>query len=152
VERPALVRSLWHRHRCPCPKGSLAATATANLQALLPVEPSQLLVVQADALPVEQDVQAPIAEAPALGRHLPQPVPDRPVVGTHTSIAHRSPVRSDRRARPALAHPMRVAEMSHGLPSGGGRYHFFEAISFSIVLDRKSTRLNSSHVKISYAV
>lgn len=41
------------QERCPCSKGSLAATATANPQGLLPVEPSQLLVVQADAFPVE---------------------------------------------------------------------------------------------------
>ena len=35
-------------------------------------------------------------------------------------------------ARTALAHRMNLAQVSRGLPSGDGRRHFFEAMSFSM--------------------
>jgi hypothetical protein len=42
---------------------ALAATAAANRQALLAIEPVQLLVVHAHALALEQDAEPPVAEA-----------------------------------------------------------------------------------------
>jgi hypothetical protein len=39
-----------------------------------------------------------------------------------------------RSARPPLAHLIALAEVSHGLASGDGRHHFFEAMSFSMAL------------------
>jgi hypothetical protein len=52
--------------------GALAAFSL-HRQPLLAVEAEQLLVVQRDALPPQQDVQAPIAEAPTLARKPLQP-------------------------------------------------------------------------------
>src|SRR5207237_9871984 len=40
----------------------------------------------------------------------------------------------DRAARPPLAHREDLRKVSRGLPSDGGRHHFFAAMSFSIAL------------------
>ena len=66
VERPALVRTLWQDHRCPCAQGPLASTTPANLQSLLDVEPPQLLVVEVHALARQQHMQPSPAKAQIL--------------------------------------------------------------------------------------
>ena len=70
VERPALIRALRQRHRRPRAQRSLASATAADLKALLPIEPAQLLVVHVRALAAEQDVEPAIAEAAALGGQL----------------------------------------------------------------------------------
>src|SRR5207302_9755150 len=65
------------------------------------------------------------------------------VVGRHSfrHAAHRPPHRV-RAARRAARAPQPLRRARRGVPRDGD----------AVVLDRKSTRLNSSHVKISYAV
>jgi hypothetical protein len=85
-----------------------------------PVEASELLVVHVRSLAAERDKQAPVAEPAALGGKLAQPGAQDRIVGTDAAIAHRGPIRSDHMARPALAHLVRPAEMSHSLPLHDG--------------------------------
>jgi hypothetical protein len=66
VERPALVWRLRHSQRRPRAGRTLAAAAAAHRQALLPVQPLQLLMGHDHALALEQDPEPPIAEAAPL--------------------------------------------------------------------------------------
>src|SRR5450432_165677 len=86
------------------------------------------------ALPVEKDVQTPVAEPPADGSQLPQPRPGRLIIRPSAAIAHRAAVHADRSARPPLAHLIGQAKVSHRLSSCDGRHHFFAAISFNMTL------------------
>jgi hypothetical protein len=63
VKAPALVRSLRDCHRRSGSQGSFAAATLAHGQPLLPVEPIELLPVDLDAFPLQQDMQATISEA-----------------------------------------------------------------------------------------
>jgi len=65
VQGPSLVRLLRDRHRHSGAQYSLAAAALAHRQALLLVEPVDLLAVLLNALALQQDMQAPIAKAAA---------------------------------------------------------------------------------------
>ena len=55
VQGPALVRPLRHRQRCARAERPLASATAADLKPFLAVEPPQLLVVQHDPLPPQQD-------------------------------------------------------------------------------------------------
>ena len=46
------------RHRCPCADRSLAPAAAAHLQSFLGIQPTQLLVVHADPLAFQQQLQS----------------------------------------------------------------------------------------------
>ncbi|CAK7261999.1 protein of unknown function (plasmid) [Shinella sp. WSC3-e] len=71
VQAPALVRSLWDCHRRSRSQRSFATAALAHGQPLLLVKPIQLLPVDLDAFPLEQNMQATIAEAtPSAGQFL----------------------------------------------------------------------------------
>ena len=125
VEAPALIGSLWERQRRPGPERPLAATAATDLEPFLPVEPAQLLVVHADALPRQQDVQAPIATAPANGRQLAQPNPHGGIVWSDAAVANRGSVGSQHTTRPPFAHLKCHLEMSDGLAPRDGASAFF---------------------------
>src|SRR6202035_6184772 len=56
------------------------------------------------------------------------------VVAPASAITDRCAVGSERRTRPPLADLIRDPKVSDGLAPGGGRHHFFEAISLSIAL------------------
>ena len=75
VELPAIVRPLRDQHRRPRAQGALATAPPTYHEALLAIEPEQAFVVHLEALPSQQDVQAPVAEASALMRQSPQPLP-----------------------------------------------------------------------------
>jgi hypothetical protein len=55
VEAPALVRPVRQGHGRTGAGGALAATPSADRQALLSVEPEELLPVHGDAFTLEQD-------------------------------------------------------------------------------------------------
>jgi hypothetical protein len=116
------------------PQGPFAPASTTHLQSFLAIEPAQLFVVHDDAFAREQDMQPPIAEPSANGGQFAQPCPDRRVVRSGTAVADRSAIGSERRTRPPLADLIRETKVSDGLSPGGGRHHFFEAISFNIAL------------------
>src|SRR3712207_6958934 len=61
---------------------------------------------------------------------------------------------SDLAAHLRARHPREVQEVVYekGHASAGGAYAPHVAAALSVELDRKSTRLNSSHANISYAV
>jgi hypothetical protein len=65
IERPALVRTLRQHQRRPGAECPLTSPAAANLKPLLGIKPAQLFVVQCNAFSLQQDMQPPIAEAPA---------------------------------------------------------------------------------------
>ena len=87
VEAPALVGLLRHGHWRSCAQCPFAATATANRQSLFPVDPEQLFVVQPDALALQQDVQAPIAEPPPFGSKATQALAKLTVIAARSDIA-----------------------------------------------------------------
>lgn len=62
VDRPALVRALRDRHRCPRAERMLAPAKAANRQPLLAIDPEQALVLDHHALALQQDVQPPMAK------------------------------------------------------------------------------------------
>src|SRR5581483_2155371 len=82
----------------------------------------------------EQDGQPPVAEPPPARGQLSQPGAQTAVIRSPAAIANRRAVHPHRSARPPLAHPIALAQVSHGLPSGGGRHHFFAAMSFNMTL------------------
>ena len=73
VERPAIVRPLRDQHRRPRAQGAFASTSPADHEAFLAIQSEQPLMVHDEALPAQQNVQAPIAEAPALMSQSQQP-------------------------------------------------------------------------------
>ncbi|SSP03799.1 Uncharacterised protein [Acinetobacter baumannii] len=72
VQRPALVWAVRQGHGRTGSGGALAAPSPSHRQAFLPIEPEQPLLVHADALPFQQDAQAPVAEPAALSRQAAQ--------------------------------------------------------------------------------
>ena len=87
VQRPALVRTLRHRHRRPRAECPFAAATLAHGQAAPRVEPEQLLVIDPDPCRANRSLQATIAEpttlcdAKALSRARNG---HRPAAGTHS--------------------------------------------------------------------
>lgn len=80
VQAPPLVRPLWQRHGRPCAQRPLAAVALLHREPLLATEPEQLLVVQIDTFPSQQDMQRPIVEPPPFRRQFFQPRPQGGIV------------------------------------------------------------------------
>src|SRR6476620_9655545 len=72
VEAPALVEPLRQGHWRPRAQRSLAPAATTHGQALLAVEPEELLVVDLLPLSPQQDQESPIAEPPPQARQIAQ--------------------------------------------------------------------------------
>jgi hypothetical protein len=68
-------------------------------------------VVYDQALPGQQDVQAAVAKPAALRGELPEPDPDRLIVGSPDSVTHRGAVRLNHRTRPSLAHLKRGTQV-----------------------------------------
>ena len=79
-------------------------------------------------------MQPPIAEPPANGGQFAQSHPHRGIVRPSAAVTDRGPIGPQRRTRPPLADLKRNTKVSDGLAPGGGRHHFFVAISFSMAL------------------
>src|SRR5262249_49403390 len=120
--------------RRPCSGRPFAAATAAYSQFLLPVKPEELLMVHDIALAFEQDMQAPVTEAPALPRKLGHPLPKSAIGGTRGVIANGHAAAADGFTRPPFAHPMIRYELSDSFPLGSGRYHFFPRRSFRAAL------------------
>ena len=80
VEAPALVRPLRQRHRAPRAESALSTAASPHRQLFLSIEPKELLVIEDDALPPQQDLEAAMAEAPTFRRERSQTRSDASVV------------------------------------------------------------------------
>src|SRR5690606_9836509 len=116
VQAPALVGPTWHEHRAPRAQGSLAATALADLQLLLAIEPPELLDVDLEALPLQHHVDAPIAEPAPLGRDRLHGLTQLPITRSRASIPDARTIDIKSFTRPPLAHSMHQARMSHRIP------------------------------------
>jgi hypothetical protein len=57
----------------------------AHGQLLFPIEPPELLQVHDYPLPIRHDVNAPVTETTALGRHGPHSLTDMPVIGPNAA-------------------------------------------------------------------
>jgi hypothetical protein len=109
--------------------GAVVADDGRGLAALLAIEPEQVFVVHREALPSQQDVQAPVVEArPHMGQ-TSRPCPQFCVVGPVAPTSHRHPYAAARSARPPLAHVERRTKVSDSLSLGSGRHHFFASRS-----------------------
>src|SRR5215813_4217315 len=91
-------------------------------------------MVHDEALPSQQHVEPPIAEAPALMGESPQPLAQLGIQRPARTIPHRHPHTADDLARPPLAQLERRTYMSDSLSLGSGRHHFFASRSFSAAL------------------
>ena len=118
----------------PPSHGTFATTTPAHLKAFLAIKPAQLLVIHGQPLADQEDVKRSIAKPTANGRELAQAGPYRRIVRPAAAIAHRRSIRSHCRTRPPFGDIKRDPKLSDGLSSGGGRHHFFAAISLSIAL------------------
>ena len=123
VERPPLVRQGKHRQRRAGADRAPPRLALAHGQPLPRVEPLRLLAVDPHAFAQQQDVQPPIAEAPALPGQLAQPPAQRGIVAAPRPIPDAGPIRTDDAARPPLAHPEARPEMCDRFAPRGGRHH-----------------------------
>src|SRR5258708_13148622 len=75
--------------------------------------------------------------------------PPRSTLFPYTTL-FRSPLRHEEPQQPSADFESDAAQVHH-LPAAGGALHQ-ERVLVEVVIDRKSTRLNSSHQIISYAV
>ena len=117
VERPAVIRPLGYQHRRPCAQRPLSSAPTTDHETLVAIDSEQALVIYQEALPSQQDVKAPVAEAPALMGQGPQPLPQSCVVWPARMIPHRHSHAADNGARPPLAdleHRTQVSEVAGG--------------------------------------
>lgn len=131
VDRPARVRQGHRQQRRPCSRHLLAPPLHAHRQALLSVEPLDLLAVHDMALPPQQNMQPPVAEPAPFGRQRPQALAQVVIVGASAAVSDRGSVRADHATRPPLAHLVALHEDRDGFALGGGRYHFRDRRSFN---------------------
>ena len=134
VERPALVRSLRHCHRRPRPDRPFAAATATHREPLFAVEAEQFLVVDHMALPLEQDMQASIAEAAALLGDRSHTLAKAGIVRPGRPVSHSHAAAADGFTRPPFAHLEEFPQMRDSFPLGRGRHHFFPKRSFKAAL------------------
>jgi hypothetical protein len=84
----------------------VSAATLANGQLLFPIETSELLQIHDDPLAVEHHVDAAIAEATALRRHLLHRLANGRIVRPNAAIPQARPIHRQNLARPTLAHPV----------------------------------------------
>src|SRR5690606_19892810 len=101
---------------------------------LLAIKSPELLQVHVDPLTLQHHMYPPIAEAAALGRHLPHRFPQVGIVRSDGSVAHARAIHPKHFTRPPLAHTVFLTGMRHSLPLRAGRHHFFAATSFRMAL------------------
>src|SRR5271166_433291 len=132
VQRPALIDPLRDRHRRPRSQSSLAAAALANGQALLFVEPIELLAVQRHPFPAKQQMQTPVAEAPALACKLAKALSDRLVASAFCLITIGLRRKPEQRTSARLRIALLLDRPVHGASPCSGRWKFFPRSSFSV--------------------
>ena len=102
---------------------ALSALSLANHQAFLAVEALRLLPIQDMTLAEQENMQPAIAEAPLIGRQLPQAAPQVVVGQLSRTVADRLAIGLDQATRPALAHLVNGREMGDSLALGGDKYN-----------------------------
>lgn len=147
VERPTGIGARFDDHRRTGSDGPLAAAAPANRQTFLAVEPLGPLVVHDVSLLPQQNVQAPIAEPPPLGRQFPQTTTQQGVVVPPGAGADGRSVGTGDGTRPPLADVVLAQDVGDGFPNGGGRHHFFASRSFRT----EASRMASANRRFSLA-
>jgi hypothetical protein len=121
VEAPALVCSLRDGDRRTGPQRSFASAALAHRQPLLLVEPVQLLAVQKDALPFQQNVQPAVTKAPTLRRQRTQSLPQTDVIWAQRGIAISLRLKPHQPTGPTLRITSLSDRPAHSLPPCTGR-------------------------------
>src|SRR3981081_403796 len=134
VERPAVVGRHRNQHRRPGPDRALAPATAAHRKLFFPVEPEQLLVVDHVTFPLEQDMQAPIAEAAAFMGDRLHALAKAGIVRPGRLVSHGHAAAADGFTRPPFAHPVGIHETRDSFPLGRGRHHFFPKRSFNAAL------------------
>lgn len=138
VERPALVRPLWDRHRRPCPERPFAAASLAHGQPLFPVDPVELLPVHGPALALQQDVQASIAEPSVLTGQLSQPSSQRLVLAHLRLAPIHTRIEPGQGASPPLGIALLFYSPVHGTSPRTGLQKFFPSIFLSLAFSASS--------------
>ena len=121
VQRPALIDPLRDRHRRPRSQCPLAPAALANGQALLLVEPIELLAVQHHPFPAKQQMQTPVAKPPALAGKLAKALSDRLVASALCLITIGLRRKSDQRTGARLRIALLFDRPVHGASPCSGR-------------------------------
>lgn len=116
VQAPALVWSPRDRHRRSGSQSSFATATLAHGQPLLPVEPIELLPVDLNTFPLQQDMQATIAEATPLAGQFLEPRTDRDIISPRRPIAEHARIDVDQAASSALRVVLFFHCPGHGVP------------------------------------
>src|SRR4029077_2913516 len=99
------------------------------------------------ALPLQKNMNAPIAKPPAFMGNLLHPLPKIAIVGARGLVSNRHAAAADGFTRPPFAHPEVFLQMRDSSPLGSGHHHFFPNKSFRATLSSMasaSSRLFSS--------
>jgi hypothetical protein len=115
VQRPALVRAQWDRHRCSTATSPFAATTTAHRKTLFPVNPVKLLFVHHHAHTFQHDTNAPTAKPTPLLGDLVHFQTDIRVIGQMLA-PHGRGIDTDQDAGPALRDWMPPHRPQHRVP------------------------------------
>ena len=115
-----------HQRR-PNSERPLAATATAKVEPFIARQAAELLVSHPDALTSQENMEAPITEAPADGSQIAQACPHGGIVRPGAAVPNRAPVGAQRRTRPPFA--QRASRVKSHVPVFGaitasGNHHW----------------------------
>lgn len=123
IQRPTVLGCHRDQHRCSGAYRSLAATALAHRQLLLPIEPEELLVVHKVSLAPEQHMKASISEAAAFMCQRLHSLAKAMIVVASGFVTDRHAAKADGLTRPPFAHPMLVHQMRDSSSLCCGSHH-----------------------------
>ncbi len=125
IQRPAFVGNGRYRQRCPSANCRLATATLPDLQAFFLVQAPKPLVVEVIALPLQKDMQPPVAKSPSFTAQFLQAFADAPVVWSTGPVTNHTSVGTDNSARPPLAHLKMIPKVNDRFALHSGRPHFF---------------------------
>jgi hypothetical protein len=88
------------------------------LQSLFTIQPAELLLVHYDALTLQHDMNAPIAEASAFRRNRLHGLTQITVIRSNAFVADTRSVENQNLALPTLADTVLIARVSYSTPLG----------------------------------
>src|SRR5258708_323719 len=125
VIRPHLVDASWRLRPRPTAADALARPPARNLQARPPPQSAGPSPAHSVALALQEDADAPVAEARVLRTHRRHTRQHRPILRSlRRQVAQRRTSHSQQRARPALRQPAAPC-IRHLLATGPHAYHSF---------------------------
>src|SRR4029077_18128584 len=116
--------------------GAAPSAPALHRQPFLAVKPIDLLEIHLRPLSLEHPPQTPVTEPSPDRPHLPQPLAQRPVVGSPRPIPIAAHIHPDQPAGPALVQSVDPLRVVHRPPPRRRPQNFPEAISFNAEISR----------------